>query len=84
MFERPEKPEKEFKKNDNEDEDKCICGKTILDSYWIQCSNEVKCRGSSWYHLECAGVTGKPEDIDKLDFTCETCRRGQEDRESET
>lgn len=24
---------------ENEEEEKCICGKVILESYWIQCSN---------------------------------------------
>jgi hypothetical protein len=79
-----EKPEREIKKEQNDDEDKCICGKVIPDSLWILCSNEAKCRGSGWYHLECAGVKGKEEDIAHLEFICEHCKRPAEDRESES
>jgi hypothetical protein len=50
----------------------------------VQCSNENKCRGSGWYHLECLGISVKVEDIDKLEFTCEYCRKGQEEKESES
>jgi hypothetical protein len=68
-IEREEDPEKENKRigggagGDNEEEEKCICGKVIQESYWIQCSNENKCRGSSWYHLECANIKAKPEEV---------------------
>jgi hypothetical protein len=48
---------------DNEEEEKCICGKAIQESFWIQCSNEAKCRGSGWYHLECTGIKAKPEEV---------------------
>ena len=36
---------------DVEDEEKCICGKNIPASEWVQCINEDKCRGSNWYHM---------------------------------
>lgn len=55
-----EKDPKRAKLDDNEEEEKCICGKVIQESFWIQCSNEAKCRGSGWYHLECAGIKARP------------------------
>lgn len=56
----------------------------IQESFWIQCSNEAKCRGSGWYHLECAGIKAKPEEVENIDFVCSFCKRPEEDKESES
>ena len=70
---------------ENDEEEKCICGKVIQESYWIQCSKEGKCRGSGWYHLECAGIKAKPEEVEHIDFVCEFCKRGpEEEKESDS
>ena len=84
---RTERVDKDGKKIENDEDDKClICGKGgYTNSEWIQCSNENKCRGSGWYHQQCVGITGKPEDIPPMDFICEYCRRPQEEeKESES
>ena len=44
---------------EGEEEEKCICEKVVLNTEWLQCINEDKCRGSNWYHLECAGFEKK-------------------------
>lgn len=79
-----EKEGKRGKVEDNEEEEKCICGKVIQESFWIQCSNEAKCRGSGWYHLECAGIKAKPEEVENIDFVCSFCKRNEDDKESES
>jgi hypothetical protein len=51
----------------------------------VQCGNEEKCRGSNWYHLECAGLDST--DIDNVkdnnfNFTCELCKKEEMDDDS--
>lgn len=47
---------------------------------WIQCANEGKCRGTSWYHLECSGLGDIPrEELESLNYICMYCKRGGEE-----
>lgn len=82
---KPQSERKEVRQVELEEEEKCICGKVIPESTWILCSNEAKCRGGSgWYHLSCANIKIEPEEVEKIDFTCELCRRGDEERDSDS
>jgi hypothetical protein len=51
----------------------------------VQCSYEETCRGSNWYHLECAGLDAT--DIENVkdnnfNFTCELCKKEDMDDDS--